>query len=1131
MTINPVDLLEPQQLSSAERFQQRQELEKQQPGIVESVDAAINSEFLISSALRHFQLIGFEPDENFELNEDLLKELSDGLPDEFISQFESATSLEHARAIRSQLVDLRASRDKLDQLGFTGFALRLGALILDPVAIAAAVATEGAASSFIYGGRLARMNRFLRAGLIFGATEAVLEAGLEVTDPERNTKDILYAFVGGSILGGGITALRRAPDEVVEARLLRGGPVRADPSMLTGDTPEVQEFMRTGINPFDNKMRELAKEIEFRDVAETGSQLTERGRKYFANQLDPKTFNATARRLTEGLELTPEEIAALQPEVALRGLRTPTDGSAGSPLPLASGLSPDVLDFDKIPLDPPKSTFGRARIDMIGQLKNDDQPGVRRLANMFAEDPFPNADGTPNTFSASEFVTLNVRVAEARFERTLLPSLQSWGKRNGRTLFNGFRKEREFLEQVARTVRRPAGQFTDDVDINRVAEVLRKEKARLLQMAKDAGVRGFSDIPESPTYLMRVAVFSKLDNAIDTFGQARVRRFVRNALLSGSEDLNEKQAGQLAKAWLGHHIHHRFETDISKAQMFSADRSEELRRILRDQLSSSDITKAEIEDIVRKLKPKRRGISRTRRRMDIDETFAEDIFDDAGNKLGRLSFEDLIENDARKLFNAYTRQIHGEVAMSKVLDAFQGVGQDAPGSFEDLVQILEREAADIGRNPRTLQDSISKLDTLQKLIRGIPVTRNDTAADVMRWMRAYNYLRVGGQFGFAQIPELGQILFNPRVTMQGIPAYGDIFRRARSGQMSNELINELEQLFALGTDWLRDHPVTRFEDFGSASTQLGRLDETLQRAQRTVSVASFFQPVNTALQRISGINAVQRWTNLAFSGRKLSKKRLASMALTEAEGDRILNQIRKHATTENGLFGRRVRRINLSEWSDQEAASKFTIALFKWSRRAIQENDIGNLSRWMTTDFGRTIAQFRPFVLNAWSKQFLFNLHMRDWEAATGVAFSVVLGGLAYTAQQFANSVGRPDQDDFLQERLTFDKIAASAFQRSGFGSVAPAIVDSVLPVLGFDPMFRFSRTSQLASDILIGNPTVDLINRAQRGAAGLIAPVVQPDEVFTQSGLRNAYQLLPFSNILGARSIFEAMVEDFPER
>lgn len=1136
MGIDPIDLLEPRQLTSSERFTASQKTADIKPGVFEAVRAAASSEFLMSSALRHFELSSFEPDEDFELTKPLLDELTDGLPDDFISQFESASSLEQARAIRSQSLALRESRDKLDQLGFSGFALRLGALVLDPVAVGLSLATEGAASNFIYGGRIARMNRFVRAGLIFGAVEGVLEAGLVATDPERSSKDILYAMVGGALLGGGITALRRAPGqaaaEAANVRPLRGGPRRADPASIAGaNSPEVQEFMRTGVNPFDSRMKDLAREIEFRDVLESGVDLTDNGKKYFANQLDPTITKKQFERLVDGLELSPEELATIEPQLTMRGLSRSSAGNASGQGPPASGVTTNALQFDSVPIDAPFSTLGKARIDMIGQLKQDPQPGVRRMATMLAEDPFPNADGTPNILSASEFVTLNTRVREASFERGVLTALADWGKRNGRNLFNGFKKEKEFLELATRAVRRNPGVLTDDASVNAVAKVLRDEQAQMLRMAKEAGVRGFSDIPESPTYIMRVAAFNKIDNAVNQFGMDKVRRFVRNSLMSGSEDLTEDQAEKLGKAWLGHHIHHRFETEISKAQMFSVDKSDELRRILRDNLSPGEISDDSIEEIIKKTAPRGGGSPRTRRRMDIDELYGEDIFDDAGNKLGRLDFEDLLENDARKLFTAYNRQVHGEIAMRKVLEAFAEPGEAPPSTFEALVKRLEKEAADLGRDPKGFQTAIDKLDTLQKVVRGIPITRNDTASDVMRWLRSYNYLRVGGQFGFAQIPELGQILFNPRVTMQGIPAYGQIFNRARSGRMSNEILDELEHLFALGTDWLRDHPVTRFEDFGSSSTQLGKLDETLQRAQRTVSVASFLQPVNTALQRVSGINAVQKWVNIASSGRPMSKKRLASMALTEAEGDRILGQIRKHVVTENGLFGRRAKRINLSAWDDQEAASKFTTALFKWSHRAIQENDIGNFAQWMTTDMGRLITQFRPFVLNAYSKQFLFSLHMRDWEALNAVAMSTMLGGLVYTGQQFANSIGRPDQDAFLQERLTFDKIAASAFQRSGFGSVAPPIVDSILPVLGFDPMFQFGRTSQMASDILFGNPSVDLLNRAQRGAQGLIAPIVQPDEEFTQAGLRNAFQILPFSNILGARNMFEAVAQDLPER
>jgi hypothetical protein len=187
----------------------------------------------------------------------------------------------------------------------------------------------------------------------------------------------------------------------------------------------------------------------------------------------------------------------------------------------------------------------------------------------------------------------------------------------------------------------------------------------------------------------------------------------------------------------------------------------------------------------------------------------------------------------------------------------------------------------------------------------------------------------------------------------------------------------------------------------------------------------------------------------------------------------------------------------------------------------------------MTSDVGKVIMQFRSFVAVAWAKQTVHGFHMRDAQTLIGWSAAVLLGGLSYVAQTVANSVGHKDADSFLEERLSMDNIAAAAFNRAGWASLMPMGVDAIwTDVLRFHPIFRYGRTSGLASNPLGGNPTADLVfNAAGRALpSGILAPILNPDEGFTQKDARGILGAAVFGNALGVRNVTNWLLGDVLE-
>jgi hypothetical protein len=783
----------------------------------------------------------------------------------------------------------------------------------------------------------------------------------------------------------------------------------------------------------------------------------------------------------------------------------------------------------------PMSALGTARIDMVGRLKQSVHPIVRRLAGALAEDGVGNADGSLLARSASENVTLAVKTRMSDFYRTAEPAFKEWAKAMGIPLWKRAAYRELFFEEVGKAVRRPAGSYTDNVNVNKVADKMRQAQADLLQFAREKGLRGFDKVAENSEYLMRVFHQRRLDDITARFGEGKVTRMVANALISKSTDVDYEDALEIAKAYLKSIRSQKYQ-DVKLAHVFSEDQADLLEELL---IESGDIPADRIASIVgnvRKPQAAEGKIARAKRRLKLDEAYRE-TYIDADGVQHTIGIEDFLDNNAERLMTLYTRQVAGAGFMEEALGQFKverlsGATDDAAPSFNTILQHIRDTAGEFGMKPAQLQTEIDRLETLYKAVLGLPLNKGGKGAEALRMLRDYNFIRVMNQVGFAQIAEIGNIvgMTGWKATMQHVPALRNIFKRAQNGRMDDALLDEIEVIWGLGTDRLRHTASNRMDDYGVyEGAGIGKFDDLLQRAKHVTADISLMAPVNMALQRMAGRAAVQRWMNDALGGRSFSTKRLHSMGVSEEMAGRIKAQMLDHVDTQEGLLGRAVKRLNIDEWTDDEAASAFINAVDRWSKKIIQENDIGQMSQWMTTDLGKTLIQFRSFMISAWAKQTLSGVHLRDWDTFMAWSTSILFGGLSYMAQTHINAVGREDRKEYLKERLSGEALGRSAFQRAGFSTIVPGAVDTMLWAAGHEPVFAYGRTTGLSSSALLGNPTTDLMDKSLKALRGVTASTLRDDYSYSQQDFRALTSILPFQNAMGIRNIYQMLGQTLP--
>ncbi|WP_028714665.1 hypothetical protein [Paracoccus sp. J55] len=717
-------------------------------------------------------------------------------------------------------------------------------------------------------------------------------------------------------------------------------------------------------------------------------------------------------------------------------LHLPNNGSAGAaratPLPDPK-LSPGEFIGERF-ADAPKSAMGSMRFDMVGVLKQNENPVIRQIAAQLGEDAVGNADGSVNIRAASENVAREMRVRTSRFYRTYDQAFSDWARETGKTarwrhMWDPSVRG-EFNREVGLAVRRELD-ADGNPHVQKVAARMKKEFKDLLEYGRDKNIRGFSEIKDNYNYMTRRFRAERLDDLVEAHGAGTVNRLVAESMMKANrarmnrarqagrvvDELDYETALDLASAYVKS-IRSRKYGDFNVHRAFNGDDM----TALRDMLDGAGMDEAAIDRITDAIRLKQdkgdKGrLSEAKFRMDLDETHRIPL---AGNPNG-IGIEDFLENDAEMLFTQYARSVIGAGEIEEAFSNFKV--PDTEGNLPNHApswSSIKRYAAENHKGSRAdWNRAEARLESLYRAVAGIAQERPSDAREAMRLLRDYNFTRIGGQLGVAQLSELGSVIGNGgfRALMQNIPALRHIFASARTGKFSDDLFNEIEAIWGFGTDTVRSSPHVKMDDiyggtfegrdFGSTKMQL--LDHTLQRGKMVTSVSSGMAHINMVLQRLNGRVLVQRFMDDATGRRPINQKRLRALGISDELHPRIQAQLQKHVDQTTGLLGRKVSRINIEKWDDLDARNAFVNGVDRWAKRSVQENDPGNMPAFMTKELGKTVFQFRSFMLAAYSKQLLAGIHHRDWETFSAFMSSMLFGGLFYAAQTAVNAQGRAD--------------------------------------------------------------------------------------------------------------------------
>jgi hypothetical protein len=472
-----------------------------------------------------------------------------------------------------------------------------------------------------------------------------------------------------------------------------------------------------------------------------------------------------------------------------------------------------------------------------------------------------------------------------------------------------------------------------------------------------------------------------------------------------------------------------------------------------------------------------------------------------------------ISNDIESIIDRYTRVMGADVELKR---RFGSVTMD------NQIQAVRDDYLELKKSAKTgkerlkldnqMNQDIQDIQVTKDLIRGAPTAYTSNPDDA--WVRAFqqinnwNYITKLGGVTVSSFPDVAR-----PVMVHGMSRYMDLMgdlatnlegvklsaKDAKSSGAIHELIlNERLNSMADLTDPYAHG--TAFERFSHNATQ-------------TFSKATGIVHWNHYWKTTAAVMTQKRILDNAAAG-KFSKGEREYLALLGIDSNmikRIASQYKKHGQELGG-----VKIASIDKWDDEIARRAYNAAIITDVNRTIVTKGAGDVPLIMNSQAGRTLGQFKTFLMAANQRVMLSGLQQADMAVLNGVLFSITAGMAVYVFKEWDRGV-EPD--------LSLEKLLVEGIDRSG---LIPVLMEAnnmaekmgvagLSRLAGASPASRFAARTMTSS--LVG-PTGGLIENAAVSTRALATGEIN------ESDVRAMRRLIPFNNLTILRQIFDKAEE-----
>jgi hypothetical protein len=306
----------------------------------------------------------------------------------------------------------------------------------------------------------------------------------------------------------------------------------------------------------------------------------------------------------------------------------------------------------------------------------------------------------------------------------------------------------------------------------------------------------------------------------------------------------------------------------------------------------------------------------------------------------------------------------------------------------------------------------------------------------------------------------------------------------------------------------------------------GRAEIIADTADYAIGGTAFERGVRSAATKFSSINLMNQWTGamkqmhaVTMQTRVVNDllagtydKRLGQLGINKADALNITQQFKKYAENIDGVWV-----TNTKDWDAPELVRMWRAAVRKESDRVIvvpgQEKPL-----FMSTELGKTIFQFKSFMLSATQRILISSLQKQDKHMFQGLMSLVSLGMMSYAFKQW--DAGREITDDPMTLVIEgIDRSGALGILMEMNNTVEKITGNAVgaRPLLGVSsPASRYASRSALDSAL---GPTFGLAGDVIKGLNA-----ISDTGEWTQADTRTIKLLVPGNNLSILRQGFEKL-------
>jgi len=469
---------------------------------------------------------------------------------------------------------------------------------------------------------------------------------------------------------------------------------------------------------------------------------------------------------------------------------------------------------------------------------------------------------------------------------------------------------------------------------------------------------------------------------------------------------------------------------------------------------------------------------------------------------------------------------------------------DAVKDFKELKNIAQRKAG----GQFIAKEEKDTIESFFNNLMGRSTETGDPTVGMNKWLRdlrRFNFVRVLNQVGIAQLPEYGVAVSQQgfRTLLNEVPFFRRILSDAQDGKMNDTFYKDMAVIGSSNGD---DYLYRQYQAYDVLDRGVSQLDQS-KRSLISKPAQNAFEKGTGYLSGLIGIDSNQRKIAMRLFVHRLaedlidvSKKgslideiskgrlnRYRVLGLTDKDLVALAKEFNSpNVVTQKTALGRRVLSFDFVNFKDQNLVKKFGIAVNRYTKRAVQYNMIGDTSRFFSDNaYGKSMSQFRQFIMTAWNKQFLHNVAMGDFQTFSMFMYTSLVGGSAYVAQAHFNTIGMSasEKKAYLKKKLgdkgDYTKVALASFQRAGWSSVMPPFMDLVLGQIA--PEYRFNtRSSGQEMNLITGNPTYDLGEKVLGIGGSVIKSLFNSDYDFSKQDLNRIMRILPYQNLYGINQL-----------